>query len=49
MICWEYRKFVGPQMSDSQLDEFGADGWELASLLMLNGAFFYIFKKPYQE
>lgn len=47
MNHWEYNIIeAGAHLSQDQLNEFGADGWELVVILSYGLSFFHTFKRP---
>jgi hypothetical protein len=44
---FEYKTFVAdaPEASEKQLNEFGADAWELVTIVPWKGRWYYYFKR----
>jgi len=45
MQKWEYRQVHGG-LTDSQLNDLGAQGWELVGFAFDNTEYRYVFKRP---
>ncbi len=50
-IVWQYRQVVrdltlDDALSDEELDEIGAEGWELVSVVVYDGHMYWHFKRP---
>ncbi|MEW6510223.1 MAG: hypothetical protein AB1428_04620 [Bacteroidota bacterium] len=43
-VVWEYRD--GANMQLKEINDFGAEGWELAAVVSYGGDHYFLFKRP---